>query len=64
MSKIRIQDLSLLIENDNNGVGGRPQRSREETKKKKGRIQTDEDHFPTKKKGRWIGINKRERNRY
>jgi hypothetical protein len=63
MGKLRPQDLILLIENDNNGIGGRPQRSRDESKKKKGRIYTEEEDFPTKKKDSYIGVNKRERNR-
>ena len=43
--------------------GGRPQRKRQDTKKK-GRIYVDEDDFPVKKKDNWIGKNKRERNRH
>ena len=59
--KIRIQELHLVSENES--VGGRPQRSREDSRKKKGRIYTDEEDFPIKKKDSHIGKNKRERNR-
>ncbi len=55
MGKIRIQDIDIYNEE-------RPRRV-EENPKKRGRIQNDEQEFPTKKKDTWIGRNRKDRTR-
>lgn len=55
MGKIRIQDIEIYNEE-------RPRRL-EENPKKRGRIQSDEQEFPIKKKDTWIGRNRKDRTR-
>lgn len=55
MGKIRLQDIEIYNEE-------RP-RKENVNPKKRGRIQYQEEEFPTKKKDTWIGRNRKDRTR-
>ncbi len=58
MKRIRVQDLHRIVDEE------RPPKKKDENHKKRGRVYTEENPFPTKKPDSWIGKNIRERNRH